>query len=338
MTLKALRREVVFAVSRFLNHPMVIKIKNVLKYILIIPFLFELIGRLKYRTQKKVWGIVFLIPWILGFLLFFLVPFFRSFYFSFHKISTGAEGLQLERVGLQNYLDAFLKFSLNDITFQEYLLSSLWNLIIDIPVIIIFSLLMAVILNGKFRGRTFARAVFFIPVILNSRAVQTAITEGEAVRIALEQAGLTLEGIFDFERFLFEANFAQGLVTFLTASVARIYDIITRSGVQILLFLAAIQSVPGHLYEAAKIEGATQYEMFWKITLPVVSPMIIPATIYTVVDSYLSMSVSDVISYVFFDQKYGLSAAMSYIYFASVSILLAFILFLISRVVFYYDK
>ncbi len=308
------------------------KIIGVLKYIFILPLLFDLIGRLKHKTQRKVWGIVFLTPWILGFLLFFLKPLIETFIFSFQKVTPEPGRLVTKFIGFRNYYVALRE----NVDFLPTLLGSIKDTAINLPVILIFSLLMAVLLNTKFKGRTFMRSIFFIPVIINSAAVASAMGGGEALRNVMEQHGQGLAQIFDFENYLLEANLATNLVSFLISSIERIYTIVSLSGVQILLFLAGIQSIPNHLYEAAKIEGATQYEIFWKITLPMVSPMVITASVYTIVDTFIKSPVTNVIQKVNID--YGLNAAMSWLYFGASALLLLIVLGLLSKVVFYYDE
>lgn len=324
------------ALSILLIIPMLIRYRRhmwrVLHYILIIPFLLRKIGELKHRTQKKIWGVLFLLPWILGFLLFFLRPFVESFIYSFSKVELQFGGVTRTWVKWQNYYDALRV----DPDFLPTLISATRSTLINLPVIIIFSLLLAVILNTEFRGRTVARAIFFIPVIFNSEAVATALGGGAALRQVMEQYGLGLVEAFDFEGFLLASNIAPSMVGFLIGSVQQIYDIVSQSGVQILMFLAGLQAIPIHLYEAAKIEGATQYEVFWKITLPMVSPMIVTATVYTIVQSFISSPITEVIQDT--GTNFGLNAAMSWIYFGVTSVMLAVILFFLSKVVFYYDK
>jgi ABC-type sugar transport system permease subunit len=297
-----------------------------------LPYLFTLIGHLKYKTQRKIWGVVFLMPWIIGFLLFFLKPLIETFIFSFQKVSPSDSGLIIENVGLKNYYRAFRE----NVDFTPSLIGSAQVTVINLVVISIFSLLMAVVLNSKFKGRTFIRAVFFIPVIFNSSAVTAALGGGEALRNIMERNGMGVGNTFNFEAYLLEANIATGLIVFLISSITSIYSVVSLSGVQILIYLAGIQSIPGHLYEAAKIEGATSYEIFWKITLPMVSPMIITTAVYTIVDTFLRTSVTEVIADTGVD--YGLNAAMSWVYFGVSSIILAVVLFILSKVVFYYDE
>jgi ABC-type sugar transport system permease subunit len=175
----------------------------------------------------------------------------------------------------------------------------------------------------KFRGRAIVRAVFFIPVILNSAAVATAVGGADAINSILEQQGIGQ--IFDLEFYLVQSGLPAFLITFIVDLIARIYDILALAGVPILLFLASIQSIPGHLYEAAKIEGATSYEMFWLITLPNVTPHILTVVVYALVDTFLTSSVSTIISDELNLQNWGLSSAMAWIYVSTIIIILALV-------------
>lgn len=125
-------------------------------------------------------------------------------------------------------------------------------------------------------------------------------------------------------------------VDYIVDAILRIYEIITSSGVQILIFLAALQSVPGAMYEVAKIEGATAYESFWKITFPLVSPLILTNVIYTIIDSFSGSSVTQMIfSTAFTTQNFGLSAAMSWIYTLIISLVLVIVGYVLSKRVHY---
>lgn len=271
---------------KILDSKVVRAIKNVLSYI---PRF--LADHIPYRSRKLIWGIVFLLPLVIGFVYFFLIPFISSIIYSFSYVeNVPGQGIVTRPVGFANYIYAIKEAANIDGSFSEHLVSALIDITTDIPVILIFSLLIAVVLNSKFKGRAIARAIFFMPVIFNSQAIDIALgSEGEALDLVLQNSTADLfESMFNFETFLLNANIPVWLVSFLGNASAKIYDIVTYSGVQILIFLAALQSVPKHLYEAAQMEGATKYEMFWKITFPMVSPMMLPAAVYTVVDSFMT--------------------------------------------------
>ena len=253
--------------------------------------------RLNNQQRKSMWGIIFIIPLVVGFVYFFIIPFVLAIVYSFSYVDkfTNVPGLTTIFVGWNNYIyvfkDSTVAIDYVAYTFPELLVKALIEIITDLPVILIFSLIMAVVLNSKFTGRTLVRAIFFMPVIFNSQAVDLAIESRTAMSAIISQNTTKIfENMFSFKDFLMNANIPVVFVTFLGNASSKIYDIISYSGIQILIFLSAIQSVPRHLYEAAKMEGATQYEMFWKITFPMVSPMLLTTAVYTIVDSYTRSS------------------------------------------------
>jgi ABC-type sugar transport system permease subunit len=274
-----------------------------------------------YKRQKMFWAIVFLAPWLIGFMLFFMIPFLRSLYFSFFTLEPTPEGIITTYAGIKNYIYAFNQHVTSTSSFRVELINTTVDALINIPVLLIFSLFIAVMLNMKFKGRAFVRAIFFIPVILNSAAVTSALGGGDAIAQILQEQGIGT--IFDLEFYLIQTGMMPWLIAFIVGLIDRIYAILSLAGVPILLFLASIQSVPKHLYEAAKIEGATGYETFWLITLPNVSPHIITVTVYALVDTFLTSSVSSIISSELGKPtRWGESAAMAWIYVSTVIILL----------------
>jgi ABC-type sugar transport system permease subunit len=307
----------------------------------------HLYSSLTYQGQKVVWSFIFLLPVILGFILFFIKPLFESLKYSFSYIEFTQNGINILFGGFLNKDGAFVRDLFYNYkqaltvhpTFLVELFNTFKNTAIDVVVITIFSLMVAVMLNGKFKGRGIVRAIFFLPVIFNSEAINQAITKSAQVDALLNQMGNgALSALFNLEMFLTGAGIPAWLITFLTSITGAIYRTISYSGIQILIFLAAIQSVPTHLYEAAKIEGATKYESFWKITLPMVSPMIMTVVFYTIVDSFMRSSINSIINAVYLIPNYGLHAAMLWLYMGASIILLGVFMFLLSKVVFYYDE
>ena len=316
--------------------------------------------RLRYDNQKVFASFIFLAPVLLGFLLFFAYPLIMSFVYSFSDVSILNGETQISFGTFIEYIKGVDEFG-NEITttdtikdiFYNYkyalqghatFIVELWNTVkttvVDTVVITIFSLLIAVMLNGDFRGRGFIRAVFFLPVVFNSEALDIALEASGAIDSVLNNAGAgsgELAKLFDLEMFMQQIGLPVWLVTFLSDVTGAIYRTITYSGVQILVFLAAIQSVPGHLYEAAKIEGATAYESFWKITLPMVSPQIITVVVYTIVDSFLRSGINDIIDYQYTQAEYGRHAAMSWLYVIASILILAVAVGILNKVVFYQD-
>lgn len=285
----------------------------------------NLIKRIKsveitYKNQRRIWAAIFLAPWLIGFIILFLIPLIRSLVFSFYELTPQVGYIEQTFVGFQNYLYAINEQVTTTSSFRVELLNTTLDSLINLPVLLIFSLFIAVLLNMKFKGRAVIRAIFFIPVILNSAAVATALGGGDAIAQILEQSGI--DKIFDLEFYLIQTGLGPVIVNFIVGLITRIYDILALAGVPILLFLASIQSVPKHLYEAAKIEGATSYEMFWLITLPNVSPHIVTVTVYALVDTFLTSPVSTIISDELKNLHWGLSSAMAWIYVATILVML----------------
>lgn len=312
--------------------------------------------KLRYDHQKVFVSVMFLLPTIIGFFLFFLYPLIMSFIYSLSTLEL-AQGGPIIHFGKAFTIDAiqdkdyttpdpnvtsiffnYIYALRENVDFPVKLWDTVQTTVIDTLVITIFSLLIAVLLNGDFKGRGFVRAIFFLPVIFNSEAISEALESASSLStLASADSANALSQLFDMKTFLIELKMPSFLVTFLSSITSAIYRTISYSGIQILIFLAAIQSVPKHLYEAAKIEGATAYESFWKITLPMVSPMIIPVIVYTIVDSFLRSDINDVIDIQFKNSAYGRHAAMSWIYLVASLLILGALVGIISRFVFYYD-
>ena len=312
--------------------------------------------KLRYDQQKVFISVVFILPTVIGFLLFFLYPLIMSFIYSLSTLELAQGGpiihfgkaFTIDAIQDKNYTTPdpsvtsiffnYIYALRENVDFPVQLWNTVQTTVIDTVVITIFSLLIAVLLNGDFKGRGFVRAIFFLPVIFNSEAISEALESASSLStLASQDSANALSQLFDLKTFLIELKMPAFLVTFLSSITSAIYRTISYSGIQILIFLAAIQSVPKHLYEAAKIEGATAYEAFWKITLPMVSPMMIPVIVYTIVDSFLRSDINDIIDLQFKQSAYGRHAAMSWIYLIASLLILAAFVGIVSTFVFYYD-
>ena len=333
--------------------------------------------RINNRQRKSIWGVIFIIPLMIGFIYFFAIPFILTIVYSFSYVDkiSGREGLTTIFIGWNNYIYVFKDFTISinyeSKIFTELLVKAFIEIITNLPIILIFSLIMAVVLNSKFAGRALVRAIFFMPVIFNSQAIDLAVASRTSMTAIINQnTNSIFENMFSFTDFLLMANLPTKLVGFLGDASSKIYDIISYSGIQILIFLTAIQSVPKQLYEAAKMEGATQYEMFWKITFPMVSPMLLTTAVYTIIDSYTRSTMIRAIKGYTNSKKskttlasgltgkalelyneytggslqeykelsnYGIGAALSFMYAIMVILLIAIVLGILSKAVFYYD-
>ncbi|MBE5962631.1 MAG: sugar ABC transporter permease [Lachnospiraceae bacterium] len=299
--------------------------------------------RLTLMQKRAIVGLLFISPWLIGFLIFYARSLFMTIQFSMSDVAVKENGgYSLTFAGISNFKYALTAHG----TFKQVLTTSLGNMLVDVPLIIFFSLFMGVLLNKKFKGRTLVRAIFFLPVIMNSEAIQGAIqmtrqmmagglNPANAEVMESMSGGVNIDYYLELFR---DLALPDGLLDYIIGAVARINDIITASGVQIVIFIAALQAVPPALYEVAKIEGATGYETFWKVTFPMVSPLIITNIVYTVVDSFIN---SDVVQLAydtaFTDQKYGLSSSMSLLSTVAVCVVLVVACGLISKKTFYYN-
>ena len=294
--------------------------------------------------KRMIIGILFITPWLIGFIYFYARTLFMTGQFSLSEISIASTGgYQLSFVGLENFIYAFRA----DPDFKQVLTTSLFDMVVDVPLIIFFSLFVAILLNRKFKMRPLVRAIFFLPIILNA----DAITEALSMQLSMMTGGLssmsdevtsaasssTVNVSYCLSLF---QNLAlpQVVLDYLVSAVSRISDIITASGVQIIIFIAALQSIPPALYEVSRMEGATGYETFWKITFPMVMPHIITNVVYTVVDAFAKSPVVD-LAYetAFTDYNYGLSSVFSLVSTLLVCLLLVIVVRAIQKRTFYYD-
>ncbi|NLK38659.1 MAG: sugar ABC transporter permease [Clostridiales bacterium] len=304
------------------------------------------IASLDKRKARAGW--FFVLPFAVGFIAIYLPIIWDSIWLSFNHFKTnrGGGGFTLTFVGWENYRNALFV----DPNFVRTLVSGIQQLIFDIPAIVIFSLFVAVLLNQKMLGRAAFRAIFFIPVILSTGLIESI----DARNTMLSYMGDEMGGIesgsgqnaaaqivsaLDVERLFANMKVGTEIVDYVVSAINSIYDIVNRSGVQMLIFLAGLQSISPAIYESCQIEGATAWETFWKITFPMISPMILVNAVYTIIDSFTTEA-NVVMSYIqneVYTQANGqvISAAMSWMYFLLVIIILAVFAAIASAFVFY---
>ena len=306
-------------------------------------------SRISYEKKKGLYGYGFIAIWIIGVIYMFIVPIFKSAWYSmcYTELVTTADqaaqrgmtsaGIYTEWNNFGNYEEALFKN-------QDYLpklTESLGAMVPQVIVVMIFSLFIALLLNQKFRGRTFARAVFFLPVLVATGPV-LAVIKGDISTNGIS-SGEQFSALFQTDlvdellQFLGIYNLNQQLTMTIQTITSDIFNLLWSAGIQILIFLAALQQIPVSAKEAASMEGATGWEFFWKITFPMISPMILANLIYTVIDTFID-SENPVMSIVLAQSRglrYGLSAAMAWIYFLIVAVALAIIVAIVSKFVFY---
>lgn len=278
-------------------------------------------------------GYTFILPWLFGLLLFFIVPIFTSLTYSFSHVSVVQGGTDISFAGLTYYKNALF----SDEKFIPMLGVALKEIAVQVPIIIIFSLFIAVMLNAEFKGRGLVRSIFFLPLMLSSSVLLSIIGSDSLGGNVNDSSSVFMVSSVSVSDILMQAGLPSQLIEYLTAIIDSIFNMTWQSGVQIILFLAALQSIPLSLKEAANVEGATAWEYFWKITIPMISPMILVNVVFTVIDNFTSYS-NGVIKYVTqqaSDLHYSFSAAVTWIYFVVISLILLLVVGLISKKVFY---
>ncbi|MBO5380259.1 MAG: sugar ABC transporter permease [Clostridia bacterium] len=302
--------------------------------------------KLSLTGKKALSGWLFCLPFVIGILGIYLPIVLKSIEVGFHGSMGNNPAFTL---------DAYKFVFIEDGQFTTTVVDAIKDLIIQIPAIVIFSLFMAIILNQKMTGRTFFRAVFFLPVILSTGIIDAidtrisagAIVEGGAMddNTGGETAGLMSS--LDMEMLLSSVNLRLtlgkttiDLVEIVTTLVNNIFEIVSRSGVQMLIFLSGLQSISPSIYESCQMEGATAWETFWKITLPMISPMILVNAIYTVVDLFTAADnrvMQGLAGYggMFGDKNPGNFSAGIWVYTALVLVVIVVVALLLRTVVFY---
>lgn len=302
-------------------------------------------GKRKLTLQGKdaVAGYLFVIPFLVGFFGLFLPMLLKSVMFSFSNMTVDKGGYVLEKAangGFEHYIRALTI----DPKFNLLLLGAVKDMAVNVPLILIFSFFAANLLNQKFRGRGVARSIFFFPVILTSGIV-LGIESSDLLQATLGPEGMLsaddASTVFNVATFLLKyTNLPSGIVTYLSEAVLGIYDIVIASGVQILIFLAGLQGISPSLYEASNMEGATAWENFWKITFPMISPLILVNSIYTIIDSFTSANnelMTLIKKTIFNEVRYGYGSAMAWIYFLVIAVIISVVGGIIAKRVFYMD-
>jgi ABC-type sugar transport system permease subunit len=285
--------------------------------------------RLNMKRRHILEGYVFVSPFILGFLAFFAFPLYISLRLSFGKVIR-IQGFNIAWAGFDNFVKAFVL----DTQFVPMFVDAIKHTLFRMPLIIVFSLLLAILINRDIKFRGFYRVVFFLPFLLGTgHVMQQILGQGLNMSVLAEA------------RSTFIPN---ELLAYLGPTVGNMVDsffgiiveVLWSSGMQILLFLSGLQGISVSLYESAKIDGATEWDSFWKITLPMISPITLLNIIYTIIDSFTNPRnpiVNYIINYAFKNMDYAYGAAMGWIYFVFI-MLVILVAFLLTRNYIYSDN
>lgn len=291
------------------------------------------------QKRKALSGYLFILPFILGFLTFMVKPFFQSLYMSFCNVEIGPGGFTMSFSGISNYIRAFTV----DTEFNRLLTEECGRMAVNTLAIMVFSFFAALILNQKFKGRAFVRAVFFLPVILSSGVIlgveyDNTLLSGVQDAIMENSNGASITGAI--ENILKTSGIGGSVFDQVFALVDGIYDIAISSGIQIIIFLSGLQTISRNMYEAASIEGCTGWESLWKITFPMISPLFLVNMVYTVVDFFMrsdNQVMEKISETMIVNLNYGFASSMAWIYFGVVIVIIGAASFIISKGVYYYE-
>lgn len=291
------------------------------------------------QKRKAIAGYLFISPFILGFLAFMVKPFFQSLYMSICDVNVGGKGFTMEFIGLTNYIQAFTV----DVEFSRLLTEELSRMIINVVAIMVFSFFVSLLLNQQFKGRALVRGIFFLPVILSSGVIIGVEYNNDlmaAMRDVIEMNGDGTSITDTIKEILNTSGVGNSLFSVVFDIIDGIYDVVLASGIQIIIFLSGLQTISKSMYEAASIEGCTGWESLWKITFPMISPLLLVNWVYTIVDFCMRTDneVMEKIQEVMTQYiEYDMASAMSWIYFGIVIAIIGVSSLLISKAVYYYD-
>ncbi len=297
--------------------------------------------KLNVKSRKQIVGFTFVLPFLIGFTIFFAAPFLQSIIFSFNSLSLTREGYNLKYVGFNNYYNILFV----DANFIPALIEEFFRTIVYIPAILFFSFFAAMLLNGEFKGRWLARVIFFLPVIMGAGILRQLeqmdfLTEMLQAGAAADEIAGSAVSAQIIKNVLFQLRLPDFLIIYIVDAIENIPNIIQDSGVQILIFLAGLQSIPKFLYEAAEVEGSTGWESFWMITFPLLTPLMITNIVYTIIYSFTSVD-NELVIYIrnvaFGGMGYGVSVAMSWFYFIMIALILFIVIYLLGKRAYYLD-
>lgn len=291
-------------------------------------------NRLTYSRREAMRGILFIAPWLIGFIFLFLRPFITAIVFSFNDVDLSNGVIDLTAMGIKNYTDAFT----DDTKFMVYLSQALGKMVYQVPLVVFFSLFIAVVLNQKFASRGFFRLVFFLPTIISSGVV-LGIINGDTLYNAMQVGEKTtyMMQTVSVQDILRANGINETLIGYIGTILDSLLELFWYSGIQIVIFLSGLQGISPTLREAAHIDGASSWDFFWLITFPMISPLLLTNTVFTIISTFTDYNnvVINYISDLASKMELGFSSAMSMIYFVITFVILLVVYFFLNRKVFY---
>ncbi len=288
----------------------------------------------KYRgieQLKSRYGYMFVLPFIIGFITFFAIPLFQSVWFSLSDVNFTAEGVKTDFIGIESY-DYLLT---EDASYNVLLTTSLSTVLYSLPIILFLSLILALMLNQEFKGRVFFRALYFMPVIIATGVVIELMFETTNSNIEGAGVSSTLTGsMFGVEDIVQWLNLPDNIAVYIKNIISNIFDLVWSCGIQTVLYIAGLQSIPRSLYEASKVEGATAWEEFWFITFPMLSNVTLLVAVFTMVDLFTSTR-NNLVGKAYSMMEagiYDITSSMLWFYFIIVALIMGVALLLYNRI------
>lgn len=292
-------------------------------------------SKLTYIQKRKINAYILLSPWIIGFILFFLVPLVNTIIYSFSDVGVGEQGgIVITFTGFKNYYELFMKeVSSESQQFLRVFLDENIGIFTNTPMIVIFSLFCAIIANREFVGRGVVRVIFFLPIViglkvfvnLSAASVGGDMTTASVSAFDIQQIYVILM------RYTF---FSKDVCVFIATMAMNVFNLISQAGVQTLIYLAGLQGIGKSHYEVADIEGATAYETFWKVTLPMLANVTLFNIIYTFIDLFLLSNISnEIYKFAFERNSIGVGSALSIVYMLNVLLDLGIFMVILTKVV-----
>lgn len=282
------------------------------------------------ESIKSRYGFLFILPWLIGTIIFFAVPLLQSFLYSFSNVTVQQGGMSLKFVGLEHY-DTLIN---KDPQYLSNVGQSVVPILYSLPLIVLISMVLGVLLNQKFKGRLFFRALYFLPVIIATGAVIeilfTTTSSDISSSATSDSFSANMLSVTEIMRWL---DLPQKVAVYVKSAIGSIFDLVWHSGIQTVLVIAGLQSIPSTLYEASKVEGANKWEEFWFITFPMLSRVTLLVSIFTAVELFEDKT-SPIMRNVYSMMnggKYDRSSAMLWVFFAIVGLVIGLIIFLYNR-------
>jgi len=294
-------------------------------------------------TRRNRYGYLFVAPFAIGLILFILLPIIQSIVFSLSDLNLTLTGYELDFAGLKSYNRALFI----DANIRRLIVNALIQTFTDLPVILAFSFFAALLLKNPFPGRSLARAIFFLPVIMVSGVIASIDSANLTLATMMNRNTADLingtSASFSANKMilsLFNDAIPATILAFLGRAVDGIFDVIMASGLQIIIFIGGLNTISASIYEASSIEGATAWESFWKITFPIMGPYLLLNTIYTIIDSFINIKnplILTIQNYLLSFSEFSFGSAISWIYFGLVLMIIGIAMAILSKRVFYYD-